>query len=207
MACSLEMKQLIDAVLDKEAATWEQEKLKAHIQACDNCKQHYHQLVKSVDLIKQLDQQHPPEHFTASVLSCIAAPNREYKYKRWMKRHPVMTAAAIFIFLMLGYVFSLWEQTPFQAMVKGKGRVEYHGHTVVVPKDEVIKGDLIVQNGKAKIEGKVKGNVVLINSHSLLASAGHVTGKIEKVNQIMEWAWYYIKDFFTRLFILKWLPV
>ncbi|MBM7644493.1 anti-sigma factor RsiW [Scopulibacillus daqui] len=206
MACSLEMKRLIDAVLDEEATAEEQQKLKTHMHDCRHCRQHYNQLVQSINLLKGLEQPNVSEHFTASVLSVVPIREKGQTLKRWFKPHPVLTAAAVFIILMISSFFSLWQFTPFQAVVKGKGRLAYQGNTVIVPKDEVIDGDLIVKNGNAKIEGKVKGDVVLIQSHSLLASAGHVNGKIEKINKFMEWLWYDMKGFFTRVFLIKRLP-
>ena len=145
-----------------------------------------------------------PDYFTEKVMQRIATQNTKQSIAlNWFKKHPFGTAAALFIVLMAGYIFSLWEQVPFRAEVQGSGQITYEGdQTVVVPKGEVIKGNLVVQNGKVKIEGQVDGNVILINSDSLLASAGHVTGDIEEVNQIMDWIWYHIKQFFNKVFIL-----
>lgn len=195
MACLDKMNQLVHKVLDQEATESEEETLYEHIDGCHQCKQHFYELKQTEALVKGLDTESTTGGFTQSVINQL--PQRKSKpTQMWMKHHPLVTAAAFFIILMSGYLFSLWNQAPFDAVVQGEGQVEYDGHTVIVPKGEVIKGDLIVKNGRAKIEGEVQGNVILINSEPLLASAGHVTGNIEQVNQMMEWLWYHIKSFF-----------
>jgi predicted acyltransferase (DUF342 family) len=76
---------------------------------------------------------------------------------------------------------------------QGQKNLIVKNHTVIVPKGEVVKGDVVVQNGKLRIEGEVKGNVTVINGTKYLASAGHVTGDIKEVNQVFDWIWYYFK--------------
>ena len=56
-----------------------------------------------------------------------------------------------------------------------------------------VKGDVIVRNGKLEIEGEVQGDVTVINGEKYLASAGHVTGQIEEVNEVFDWIWYHMK--------------
>jgi anti-sigma factor RsiW len=44
-----------------------------------------------------------------------------------------------------------------------------------------------------EIEGEIQGDVTVINGEQYLASAGHVTGQIEEVNEVFDWIWYHIK--------------
>ncbi len=195
MACKKEMQPLIDRVLDHEATEEEEQRFFKHLQSCEACSMLYESQEQAVNLVAGLEKHMPSKHFTASIMANL--PEKEPEKKKtvvdWFRKHPLLTAAAFFIVLMSGYIFSLWNQPTFEATVQGHGHVIYKGNTVIVPKGETIKGDLIVKNGHAKIDGNVDGNVVLINSDKLLASAGHVTGDIEKVNQIMQWIWYHIK--------------
>ncbi|TCP28810.1 anti-sigma factor RsiW [Scopulibacillus darangshiensis] len=199
MACLKEMVQIMYKVLDQEATEVEEREFFDHINTCSTCREHFLELKQTESLVKGLETKEPSEGFTQAVMAKLPQPHKKSRRpaKVWMRHHPIITAAACFIILMSGYLFSLWNQDSFNAVVQGKGHVQYDGHTVIVPKGEVIKGDLIVKNGKVKIEGKVQGDVVLVNSESLLASAGHVTGDIEQVDQIMEWIWYHIKSIFT----------
>ncbi|GGH88940.1 anti-sigma factor RsiW [Pullulanibacillus pueri] len=205
MACSDEMRKLIGRVLDEEASISERHELEEHIQTCSNCREHYKELLSTLHLIKNIGEEPVPEFFTQKVMARL--PERRVSPKMsWFKRHPFIVAAACFVVLMVGYITSLWNQTTFQAEVSDENQndklVYSANHTVIVPKDQTIKGDLIVKDGKVKIEGRVDGDVVLINSDSLLASAGHVSGHIKKVDQILGWVWYHIKGFFTSVFFV-----
>lgn len=204
MACSKPIHHLIDKVIDQEASEQEVHEVQEHIQSCEFCRELFDDMHETDLLLRNMNKQAVPDYFTEKVMQRIASETtNQSKFLKWFKQHPFGTAAALFVLLMAGYVFSLWEQAPFSAEVQGSGNLAYEDHqTVVVPKGEVIKGDLIVQNGKVKIEGKVDGNVILINSDSLLASAGHVTGDIQEVNQVFEWAWYHVKQFFNKVFIV-----
>ncbi|WP_077614907.1 zf-HC2 domain-containing protein [Caenibacillus caldisaponilyticus] len=203
MACSKPWRQLIEKVIDGEATAAERHELEAHMKTCADCRRHFHELEEVISALQSAEPAAPPPNFTEGVMRRIERPHgREASpLLRWLKRHPIATAAAFFIVLMTGYILSLWEQAPFQAVVNGSGDIKYENNrTVVVPKGEVIKGDLIVQNGKVKIEGKVQGNVVLINSRHLMASAGEVTGDIKEINQVLEWLWYRVKQTFAHIF-------
>jgi hypothetical protein len=56
----------------------------------------------------------------------------------------------------------------------------------------------VVRNGEIKVEGKVNGNVTVINGNQYLASAGQVTGEIQELDQLFEWVWYTIKSNVTN---------
>jgi anti-sigma factor RsiW len=94
---------------------------------------------------------------------------------------------------MMGSLFSAWNQDREFSVSKQKNLV-VKNNTVIVPKGEVVKGDVVVRNGTLKIEGEVKGNVTVINGEKYLASAGHVTGEIDEVNEVFDWIWYYMKQ-------------
>ncbi|MGV3487380.1 MAG: anti-sigma factor [Tuberibacillus sp.] len=204
MACSNPINDLIDKVLDQEATEQEYHELQEHISICGMCRERFEELRETEQLLSNLKRDKVPDYFTEKIMQRISErTEKESKVLKWLKKHPLGTAASLFLVLMAGYIFSLWEQAPFRAEVQGSGKIAYEDHdTVVVPKDETIKGNLVVQNGKVKIEGEVDGNVILINSDSMLASAGHVTGQIEEVNQILEWIWYHTKQIFKKVFMI-----
>lgn len=56
---------------------------------------------------------------------------------------------------------------------------------MIVPNEETIKGNLIVKNGQAKIDGRVDGNVIMINSDKLIAS--EVMSQVNLNNLIKLW--------------------
>jgi anti-sigma factor RsiW len=112
--------------------------------------------------------------------------------QRWLRNHPLIAAASLFLVLMMGSVLSTWNQEQEFSVSKQENLV-VQNNTVIVPEGEVVKGDVIVRNGELKIEGEVQGDVTVINGEKYLASAGHVTGQIEEVNEVFDWIWYHMK--------------
>jgi anti-sigma factor RsiW len=104
-----------------------------------------------------------------------------------------LAAASLFIILMGGSIFSFWNNNQEFSFTK-KPNLQVENHTVIVPKGETIKGDLIVKNGDLRIEGKVEGDVTVINGDQYMASAGNVTGDIKEINEMFDWLWYQIKN-------------
>jgi len=113
--------------------------------------------------------------------------------KRWFRNHPILAAASLFILLMGGSVLNIWNDDQKFSVTKQPNLI-VENDTVIVPEGEVVNGDITVKNGNLRIEGKVNGNVTIINGERYLASAGDVTGDIEEINQIFEWLWYKMKD-------------
>jgi anti-sigma factor RsiW len=112
-----------------------------------------------------------------------------------------MAAASIFIILMTGSLFSTWEEN-HEFSVSKQPKLVVQNNTVIVPEGEIVKGDIVVRNGKIRVEGEVQGDVTVINGEQYVASAGHVTGDIEEVNEAFEWIWYKIKTVFADLFVV-----
>lgn len=112
--------------------------------------------------------------------------------QRWMRNHPLIAAASLFLVLMTGSIFSSWDQEGEFSVSKQENLV-VQNDTVIVPAGEVVKGDVVVRNGKLQIEGEVQGDVTVINGEQYLASAGNVTGQIEEVNEVFDWLWYHMK--------------
>lgn len=90
-------------------------------------------------------------------------------------------------------MFSVWNDDQKFSVTKQEDLVVENG-TVIVPEGKVIDGDITVKNGNLRIEGKVNGNVTIINGERYLASAGDVTGDIEEINEVFEWIWYKMKS-------------
>jgi anti-sigma factor RsiW len=113
--------------------------------------------------------------------------------QRWIKAHPLMVAAALFLILMGGSLFTSWN-TDHNFSVSKQPNLVVVNDTVTVPKGETVKGDVTVKNGKLIVEGKVDGNVTVVNGEQLTASAGQVTGQINEINEVFDWIWYKMKS-------------
>ncbi|MCD5325768.1 MULTISPECIES: anti-sigma factor family protein [Pontibacillus] len=192
MKCANDVIQLMHKHLDDGLNEEETKLLKQHLQQCDDCQSHFHELKRTVAMVQSTSAVQAPPDFTAKVMGNLPKEKKRSGYKRWFKAHPMITAAAIFFILMFSGIFSTWSQDQQLSVSKQKDIV-IQENTVIVPEGKTVEGDLVVKNGNLKVEGKVNGDVVLINGDHLKASAGEVTGELNQVDQIFGWMWYNIK--------------
>lgn len=194
MKCPAEIIVLMHEVLDEEATNEQRRELFDHLQTCHDCKEHYEELKKTESFLLSSPSMKAPDGFTSKVMEQLPQEKRTVWMKRWMKSHPFVTAAILFLVLMAGSVYSSWTSEDQLSALSGNLRFEQDTNTVIVPEGEVVEGDLTVKNRNLEIEGQVKGDVLVINGEQYMASAGQVTGEIEEVDHILDWTWYQIKN-------------
>jgi anti-sigma factor RsiW len=190
--------ELMNKILDSEATQEEEEIFFDHLSECPSCKEEYDLLVDRLKELRIQSNIKAPVGFTASVMSMLPKESGKIKWKRWMQRHPALTAAAIFMFFMAASILTTYNQEDL-AVVKGQGKLEIKNaeRLVIVPAGETIKGDLVVENADVHIEGRVEGDVIVIKGQQYMASAGEVTGHSQEIEQVVEWVWYKLKSLFT----------
>jgi anti-sigma factor RsiW len=193
MKCPIEMVVYMHEYLDDEISTEHEKELRDHIQSCIDCKMHFHQLKKTIALVQSTSHIQAPKDFTANIMAKLPKEKRKVGMRRWFMNHPLLTAASLFLVLMVGSIASTWSQDQ-QFSVSKQPNLIVQNDTVIIPEGEVVNGDVTVRNGKVIIEGKVNGNVTVINGEKYMASAGKVTGDIEEVNEIFEWVWFRVKE-------------
>ncbi|SDM93533.1 anti-sigma factor family protein [Sediminibacillus halophilus] len=202
MSCDKEIVNLMHIYLDGNLSKEQENKLRNHLQSCEACQKHFHELKRTVTMLKSSSEIQAPSDFTANVMNSLPKEKRRVGFMRWFKAHPIITAAAIFFIFMFSGIFSAWNQDGQLSVSKQKNLI-IQDDTVIVPEDVVVDGDLVVKNGDVKIEGEVNGDVVIINGDHLMASAGQVSGDLKEVNQLFDWIWYHIKDVTKSVFSLK----
>jgi anti-sigma factor RsiW len=179
--------------LDDEISAEHETDLREHIHICSECEMHFHQLKKTIALVQSTSHIQAPADFTANIMAKLPKEHRKVGVQRWFMRHPFVTAASLFLVLMGGSLGLTWSEDQ-QFSVSKQPNLIVQNDTVIVPKGEVVKGDVMVRNGKLKIEGEVDGDVTVINGEQYMASAGKVTGEIKQINEIFDWLWYHIKE-------------
>lgn len=178
--------------LDEEISSEHKIELREHIQECEECSIYFHQLKKTIALVQSTSHVQAPIDFTEKVMSKLPTEKKKIGIQRWLIQHPLLTAASLFILLMGSSMVTLWNED-HQFSVSKQPNLIVQNNTVIVPKGEVVIGDVTVRNGDISIEGKVDGNVTVINGEPYKAAAGTVTGDIEEINEVFEWMWYHIK--------------
>ena len=202
MSCPEHIVQLMHKYLDGDILPEDESQLKEHLQSCEGCKKHLHEMEKSIALVQSTSHLTAPANFTADVLANLPKEKRTASINRWLKAHPFLVAAALFTILMGGSFFSSWKNDQ-DFSVSSQPNLVVKNNTVIVPEGKVVKGDVTVKNGKLIIEGKVDGDVTIVNGEKYTASAGQVTGQIHEINEMFDWMWYKIKSTGKSVFGVK----
>lgn len=208
--CKLEAIKLMHKHLDGDITNEEEQQLIAHLEDCEGCQQHFRELKRTITLIQSTERFEAPTDFTMNVMQNLPTEKKRVKYTRWFRMHPMITAAAIFLILMISGSFFTWEEEN-QLVVSKQDNLVIEGDTVIVPEGEVIEGDLLVKNGNLLIYGTVDGNVTLVNGElveegdlldnsELMASVGEINGEFETVDRAFDWLWYELRNFAKTLF-------
>jgi anti-sigma factor RsiW len=192
LKCNDEIVDLMHEYLDEEIDPANEMILREHLKGCKECETLFNEFKKTIAVVKGTSRMQAPPDFTAKVMASLPREKKKVGMQRWLRNHPLIAAASLFLVLMMGSVLSTWNQEREFSVSKQENLV-VQNDTVIVPEGEVVKGDVIVRNGKLKIEGEVQGDVTVINGEKYLASAGHVTGQIEEVNEVFDWIWYHMK--------------
>jgi len=178
--------------LDEDISPEKEKMLREHLANCNKCENLFNEYKKTIALVQSTSNLQAPKGFSESVMAGLPKEKKKIGIQRWLQNHPFVAAASLFIVLMMGSLISTWNGDR-EFSVSKQNNLIVKNNTVIVPKGKVVKGDVVVHNGKLKIEGEVQGNVTVINGEKYLASAGHVTGHVEEVNEVFDWIWYYIK--------------
>lgn len=190
--CPEQIIELMHEYLDEEIEPSNERVLREHLQGCKECETIFNELTRSIMFVKSMSHMQAPADFTANVLARLPKEKKQVLMSRWLKNHPILSAASLFVVLMTGSLLSTWNQEREFSVSKQENLV-VENNTVIVPEGEVVKGDVLVRNGTLRIEGEVQGDVTVINGEQYLASAGRVTGDIEEVNEVFDWIWYHMK--------------
>ncbi|MFG6116022.1 zf-HC2 domain-containing protein [Halobacillus sp. MO56] len=213
MNCKQEAIGLMHKYLDDGLTQEEEKKLRLHLESCRDCQTHFHELKRTISLVKSSSPISAPEDFTANVMSNLPQQKKRNHYMRWFKNHPFFTAAAVFFLMMFGGVFSAWTEDQ-QVTVSKQENLVIQNQVVIVPEDVTVEGDLLVRNGDLRIDGAVNGDVTIINGDILEQDSvqdspldgekymAYVSGEVNEVNQVFEWMWYHIKKTVEGVFSL-----
>ena len=197
--CSEQIVHLIYAYLDGDISRAEEQKLNEHLDTCEECKKLMNELSKPISFIRKADTITAPDQFVNGVMARLPKEKRKAGFQRWLRSHPLISAAALFFILMSASFFSGFSSDENFSVTKQPNLV-VEGETVIVPEGETVEGDIVVRNGILRIEGEVDGNVTVIRGAKYMASTGVVTGTSEEIEKVFDWLWYNIKKTTKEVF-------
>lgn len=181
------------AYLDGDISPDEERQLNEHLDACAACKELMDELNEPIHLIRNAESMQAPDGFVSGVMARLPKEKSQVGFQRWLRRHPLLAAAAMFLILMSASMFSSFGSNEKFSVTKQPNLI-VEGETVIVPAGEVVKGDIVVENGNLRIEGEVEGNVTVIKGSKYMASTAVVTGTYEEIDKAFDWLWYKIKN-------------
>ncbi|WP_326070610.1 zf-HC2 domain-containing protein [Paenibacillus alba] len=191
---------LIHEYLDGDLQGSDSQRLKEHLISCQACHALFKQLEKTDAMVRMLHPVKASDTLTAQIMSGLPRAKKKNAWMEWIRKHPAVSVAIVFATVMFGSFMSMWNDDT-NLMVKGNDLqdVVIQGDTVIVPKGHTVKGDLVVQRGKLRVEGDVTGNLIVIDGTLNLASTAHISGQVTQVNEALGWIWYKIGEFVSML--------
>lgn len=190
--CPENILHYMDDYLDGDIEPSDEAVLKEHLESCIDCRKHYHELNKTIAFVQSASHIQAPADFVQKTMARLPKERQRGGVQRWLRHHPLLTAAALFCLLMSGTLFSNFNNDQQFAFTKQPNLV-VEGETVVVPAGEVVTGDITIRNGDLRVEGELNGDVTIVNGQ-YMASSGVITGEIEEIDKAFEWLWYTIKN-------------
>lgn len=190
--CPEHIVHYMHAYLDGDISRDEEQELDKHLKSCSDCKELMSGLSDSIAFIEGATLVKAPEGFAEGVMMRLPKEKSQAGIQRWLRSHPFLAAAAMFLILMSASLVSSYGNDQ-QFSVTRQANLVVDGENVVVPKGEVIKGDIVVKNGNLHVEGEVDGNITVINGSKYMASTAIVTGKSEQIDEVFDWIWYKMK--------------
>ncbi len=190
--CPEHIVQFMHEYLDGDISHEHEQELKAHMRNCEDCQKHMQELTTTIAFVKSAAVIEATPNFVEHVMQRLPKRKIRSSAQRWLRRHPILVAVAMFCILMSASLFSDYKNDQEFAFTK-QPNLQVEGQTVIVPEGKTVKGDIVVKNGDIVVKGEVDGNITVING-KYMASTANVTGQIEEVDQVFEWLWYKIKS-------------
>lgn len=181
------------AFLDGEITNKEERLMNEHLKQCEECRNTFEELEKTVILFEGVNGLGAPTGFVSGVTTKLPKQPVKKNPTRWLRQHPFMVAASLFLLLMSASLFSNFENEQQFSFTK-QPNVIVEGETVIVPAGETVVGDLIVRNGDLRVEGQVDGDVTVIRGTKYMASTAVITGSSEEIDEMFDWLWYKMKS-------------
>lgn len=201
MECKLAVSMMHD-YLDDDLPNQQQRELKEHLLSCPDCRQKFKELEQTDMLMFSLMHHNPvaSDDLVSRIMESLPKSKKEGRFITWIKRHPALTAASLFLVVMLMSTVTFWSPDK-QLVVRGVDldQVIIQGDTVIVPSGKIITGDLTIENGKAQVYGEVNGNVTVIDGSLYQASTAHISGQVKSIDQAVSWLWYKVTNMFSEV--------
>lgn len=209
MNCNVAITMMHD-YLDDDLSRGDTVSLKKHLLACPDCRKRFEQLEQaeaytqaSMSFVahgSSIMAAGPSAQLKARIMQQLPKPPVSQSWLGWVRRHPAITVAAMFIAIMLSSFVAMWEQDQ-ELVIRGNDiqQLVVEGHTVIIPENVVVNGDLTIENGTMEVFGEINGNLTIIDGTVNMASTAKIIGESREITQAMDWIWYKVRQTFSGL--------
>ncbi|WP_438449055.1 zf-HC2 domain-containing protein [Gorillibacterium sp. sgz5001074] len=189
---------LMHEYLDGDLEAEDSAALKRHLIACPSCNRMFKQMEQADAMVRMLPKSPVPAGLTARIMAQIPEPKRRTRWYAWVKSHPALSVASVFLLVMISSFLSLLNEDQ-DMVVKGANldQVVIRGDTVIIPEGHTVQGDLMVKRGKIQVDGNVEGDLTVVDGSYNLASTAYISGHVNKVDETLEWIWYRMNEVFS----------
>ncbi|MFD0670822.1 zf-HC2 domain-containing protein [Cohnella sp. GCM10027633] len=189
----------IHEYLDGDLSRDDAKLLQQHLKGCEACSGRLDALEKTNAFVQSLPVEKAPSDLTDRIMKSLPKSRRPASWTSWVRRHPAVSAAAIFMVVMLSSFVAMWNQDRELSVSGDLDHVIIEGNKVIVPAGEHVKGDLTVVNGIAQVDGELEGDLTVIDGSYTLASTAHIAGEIKEIDRAVDWIWYKVSSWFGTL--------
>src|SRR5690625_2471288 len=97
--------QIMHDYLDGQLSRENERELSAHLETCQNCQKHFHELSRTITLVQSFPKIEAPKDFTTKVMQQLPEERKHMRYHRWLSKHPYLLAAAVLFMFFIGSLF------------------------------------------------------------------------------------------------------
>lgn len=184
----------LDAALEGAGLT----ELKQHLLDCPACREDLDSLEQAEACLRVIPQPTVSDGLTQRIMFALPRRSKATQFKRWLKHHPAISVAAVFIVVMMSSFLSLWD-SEHDLMVQGNDLedVIIQGDLVIIPEGRTVNGDLLIENGRLEVFGSIQGNLVVVDGSIFTASTANIAGQVTSVNETIDRFWFKVKEFMS----------
>ncbi|WP_322619376.1 anti-sigma factor family protein [Bacillus fonticola] len=99
--CPKEIIDYIHDYLDGDLDAEKETVLQEYLSSCAACRAHFRELERTISFIQSTPSVQAPEGFTAGVFARLPKEKKTTRARRWFRYHPMLTAASVFLLLMV----------------------------------------------------------------------------------------------------------
>jgi anti-sigma factor (TIGR02949 family) len=189
----------IHEYLDGDLSPVSAKNLREHMDECPTCRARFDELQRTEALMLAVPAQNAPAGLEERIMRSLPGTRRPAAWTGWVRRHPAVSAAALFLIVMMSSFVAMWNQDRQLSVTGDLDNVVIEGKTVTVPAGQQVAGDLTVANGAVRVLGDVEGDLTVIDGSVTLASTAHIAGNVKTIDRAVDWAWYKVTSLFGTL--------